>query len=473
MKNENDIVILPFNSAKINGKYLVSNMMGCWDALTPAEFRQLNALRLKSSDALAQRLRTRGIVVDQSNIADVITGFRSLNANLFTDTSLHIAVLTKRCNLRCSYCQAEGGTLSQDMTIEVAGRVLKYLFDVANPSVVLEFQGGEPVLNWPVLELLVVNARKFNTLGKKLQLVLVTNLMLLDDKKMAFLAKHDVDVCSSLDGPKDIHDRNRVDIEGRGTYSEVVARIRRFKDKFGRKVTLLPTITKHSLAHPERIIDEYVSLGQEEISLRPANCMGSARCSWRDIGVTPEEFCDFYQRGFEHIIKINRQGRHLSERVARVILTKVLAKRDPGYVDMMSPCGAGRSTMVYMPDGSAYPCDEARMLGEEMFKLGNIVNEEFDAILNKENLLNLLQASCVNLWHYSSVFSPWMGYCPVVNYAEQKNIVPKTACSSMQKIQAFQYEHIFSRLIEGGDQADIFNRWTEGKRYGAQEKKTS
>ncbi|MBF0594797.1 MAG: radical SAM protein [Candidatus Omnitrophica bacterium] len=473
MKNENDVVILPFNSAKINGKYLVSNAMGCWDALTPAEFRLLNALQLNPATALGRRLLTRGIAVDQNNIQDVIAGYRSLNANLFTDTSLHIAILTKRCNLRCTYCQAEGGASSQDMTLEVAGRVLKYLFDVANPSVVLEFQGGEPVLNWPVLEALVLNARKINTLGKKLQIVLVTNMLLLDDTKMAFLAKHQVDVCSSLDGPKDIHDRHRVDLKGQGTYSDVVARIRRFKDKFGRKVSLLPTITKYSLAHPERIIDEYVALGQDEIALRPANCMGSARCSWPDLGVTPEEFCDFYQRGLEHIIKINRQGRYLSERIARVMLTKVLAKRDPGYVDMMSPCGAGRSTMVYMPDGSAYPCDEARMLGEEMFKLGNIVNEEFDAILNKENLLNLLQASCANLWHYSSVFSPWMGYCPVVNYAVQKNIVPKVACSPMQKIQVSQYEQIFSRLIEGGDQVTIFNRWTEGKPDAATKKKTA
>ena len=100
MKKENDSVILPFNSALINGKHLVSNMMGCWDALTPAEFRQLNTLRLGSAGALGQRLRARGIIVDPSNIQDVVTGFRSLNANLFTDTALHIAVLTKRCNLR-------------------------------------------------------------------------------------------------------------------------------------------------------------------------------------------------------------------------------------------------------------------------------------------------------------------------------------------------------------------------------------
>ena len=98
------------------------------------------------------RLLERGLIVDEDNIRRVIDGYRSLNANLFTDTSLHIAVVTKRCNLRCTYCHAEGGASSEDMSIETAGRVLQYLFDVRNNSVTLEFQGGEPLLNWPVVQ---------------------------------------------------------------------------------------------------------------------------------------------------------------------------------------------------------------------------------------------------------------------------------------------------------------------------------
>ena len=45
------------------------------------------------------------------------------------------------------------------------------------------------------------NARKFNTLGKNLNIVLVTNMLLMDDEKMRFLADHDVDVCTSAGRP--------------------------------------------------------------------------------------------------------------------------------------------------------------------------------------------------------------------------------------------------------------------------------
>ena len=320
--------ILPFNVDKINDKYLVSNMMGCWDALSELEFRQLNSMRVLEGGPLFDRLLARGIILDEKNIRSVIDGYRSLNANLFTDTSLHIAVLTKRCNLRCTYCHAEGGASSEDMSIETATRVLQYLFDVRNNNVTLEFQGGEPLLNWPIVQFLTENARKANTLGKNLNIVLITNLLLMDDEKMRFLVDHNVDVCTSLDGPASIHDKNRVDVHGRGTHAQLVDKIKHLSKKFGRRINMLPTITRHSLSHPEAIVDEYVRLGQGEIPLRPVNRIGYACGNWEDIGYTAEEFNVFYSKALAYILKLNISGTYISERSARTILTKVLLKKD-------------------------------------------------------------------------------------------------------------------------------------------------
>ena len=57
--------ILPFNAEKINDKYLVTNMMGCWDALNEKEFRQLNSLRVLEGGDLFNRLLERGLIVDE------------------------------------------------------------------------------------------------------------------------------------------------------------------------------------------------------------------------------------------------------------------------------------------------------------------------------------------------------------------------------------------------------------------------
>ncbi|MBF0485612.1 MAG: His-Xaa-Ser system radical SAM maturase HxsB [Candidatus Omnitrophica bacterium] len=465
MKKTKDFVILPFNSARLKNKYLVSNVLGAWDFLGPAEFKQFSAFGFSKESPFFSRLKERGLVADDSNIQSVIESFRNTNENLFLDTSLHIAVVTTRCNLSCSYCQAKTPH-PKDMSYEVAAQVLKYMFDVRNPSVTLEFQGGEPLLNWPVVKFMIESARKINTTGKNLKITIVSNLLLLDEEKMKVLAKHNVDVCTSLDGPQKIHDTNRISAGGQGTYQQVVRKIKIFKDKFGKSVSLLPTITKDSLKNPKAIIDEYVKWGQKEIALRPVNNMGTASCSWASLGYSPEEFCDFYSQAMEYILKFNQEGIFIRERTANLILTKVLAKKDHRYVDLLSPCGAGRLVMAYMPDGSCYPCDEARMLNEDMFKLGNILNEKYDDMMKKENLLHLLEASCSNLWNYASVYSPWMGVCPVVNYALQKNVIPKVACSPMQKILTFQFEYIFGKILSGGDVLKTFNRWVEGEGYG-------
>jgi uncharacterized protein len=453
--------ILPFNSEKINNKYLVTNIMGCWDALNEKEFRQLNSLRVEQGGDLFNRLLERGLIVDEGNIRRIIDGYRNLNANLFTDTSLHIAVVTKRCNLRCTYCHAEGGASSEDMSIETASRVLQYLFDVRNNNVTLEFQGGEPLLNWPVVKFLTEHARKFNTLGKNLNIVLVTNMLLMDDEKMRFLADHDVAVCTSLDGPAEIHDKGRVDVAGRGTHAQVVEKITHFAKKFGRHVHMLPTITRHSLAHPEKIIDEYVRLGQGEIALRPVNRIGYACGNWEDIGYTAEEFNVFYTKAMAYVMKLNTSGTYLSERTARTILTKVLLKQDPSYVDMMNPCGAGRTVMSYAPNGGCYPTDEARMLGDDIFRLGNIKDESYDNILNKENFFFLLSAGCSDLWNYRSVYSPWLGVDPVVNYAVEKNVIPK-GNSRLQQVLKHQFRSVFSYLLGDNKYAEVFQRWTQG-----------
>ncbi|MDP2653399.1 MAG: His-Xaa-Ser system radical SAM maturase HxsB [Candidatus Omnitrophota bacterium] len=462
--------ILPFNSEKFNEKYLVTNVLGCWDALNDEEFRQLHSLRVSPGGALFNRLLERGLIVDADNIRRVLDDYRNLNANLFSDTSLHIAVLTKRCNLRCTYCHAEGGASSEDMSMETAARVLQYLFDVENKSVTLEFQGGEPLLNWPVVQLLTENARKFNTLGKNLSIVIVTNMLLLDDEKMRFLADHDVQVCTSLDGPADIHDKNRVTVGGRGSHAEVVEKIEHLAKKFGRRVSMLPTITRHSLAHPERIIDEYLRLGQGEIALRPVNKIGYACNCWDDVGYTAEEFNGFYDRAMAYIMKLNTSGTFLSERIARTILTKILFKKDPAYVNMMNPCGFGRTVMAYAPDGGCYPTDEARMLGDDIFRLGDINKENYDDMLNKENLLFLLSAGCSDLWNYRSVYSPWLGVDPVVNYALEKNVV-LMGNSRLEQVLAHQFRTVFSYLLSDKKYAEIFQRWPQGVSYEKEEGK--
>jgi len=466
MKTKSEWAVLPYNSSRVDNKYLISNFFGSWSILNQEDFVALEQLRVSQDSPLFKRLSQDGMIVQGETLPGLINQFRSLNDHLFIDTALHIAVVTTRCNFSCRYCQTKTKQ-GQDMNFDVALRVLKYLFDVRNPKVNLEFQGGEPLLNWKVIKFLAENARKINVTGKDLRISLVTNGILLDDKKIDFLIDNDVSICISLDGPEEVHDKNRIFNNSLGTYKQVIKAIKRLrkayqKRKIDKPTDLLATISRYSLSSPQGIIDEYINLGAEQIALRPLNKMGIAKEQWPDIGYSPEEFIDFWTKGMDYIIKLNKKGVKIKERIAAVLLRKILKKENPGYVDMSAPCGSGRSVLVYMPNGDAYPCDEARMTGSDTFKLGNILKSSYEDLMKSSNLFCICEASLPELWDYNCAYLPWMGTCPVLNYASEGNLVPKITATPLHKIYHAQLDYIFRKIIEDKANEKIFWNWANG-----------
>lgn len=457
--DKDNFALIPFQQCILKDKYLVSNFLGGWDFLDKEEFNTLNSFKLEGNTPFSNRIYERGLLADENNLKDLIERYKNLNSNLFHDTSLHIAVVTTKCNLSCKYCQAK--TNSADMDIEVAESVLKRLFEVNNPCVTLELQGGEPLLNWETSKFLIVNSRKLNNGCKNLKIAVVTNLTLLDEEKAKFLVDYDVEICVSLDGPRHLHNKNRIFSKNKGSYDTVIANIKWLKEKFNKEVNLLPTITEYSLKYFKEIIDEYIKRGQADIALRPVNKLGNACVNWDDLGYSVEEFTNFYKNAMDYILALNKKGIFIKERIAGVILKKILCGQDMGYTEMMNPCGAGRAQIVYMPDGECFPCDEARMLGGETFLLGNILEKNHNDLMGNENLLHLLQTSLINLWDANSVFSPWIGTCPVLNYSTQGNFIPKIQCSSLHKIYNFQFKYIFEKILESKENLDIFESWVK------------
>lgn len=463
MKKQENWAIVPYNAKKIDGKYLISNFYGSWSLLSRGDFLTLEQFNIEEKSPLFNRLYQEGIIVKEEKIPVLTQQFRQINSHLFNDTSLHIAVVTTRCNLKCNYCQTKTKE-PQDMDFAVAARILKYLFDVRNECVNLEFQGGEPLLNWKVVRFLVENVRKINTVGKNLIISIVTNGTYLDQEKIDFLLDNNVNICISLDGTAAIHNKNRVFNNNQATYDKVIAAIKRLKKayqkrKIDRPLDLLPTITRYSLPFAEKIIDEYIALGVKRIAIRPVNKIGFAKKEWGVLGYSAQEFNNFWARAMEYILKLNKKGVKLQERMASVMLQKILKKTNPGYVDLMSPCGAGRATLAYMPNGDVYPCDEARMVGSDMFKLGNILHSDYEEIMKSSNLFCMCEASLTELWDYNSAFLPWTGTCPVLNYLQGDNLVPKIRATPLYQIYNFQFEYLFKKLLESKENNDIFGQW--------------
>ena len=76
---------------------------------------------------------------------------RTRFCRLASFTTLHIFVVSLRCEHSCPYCQVSRQSADKgqfDMSEETARRALEATFRSPSPKIKIEFQGGEPLLNF-------------------------------------------------------------------------------------------------------------------------------------------------------------------------------------------------------------------------------------------------------------------------------------------------------------------------------------
>lgn len=138
--------------------------------------------------------------------------------------------ITERCNQRCRYCPygcaGRGAPRRDDMSWETVRQSIHYLLShAAAATPVLDMFGGEPTLNWPVLQQAILYVRR-DLRRPDVEIVLCTNGTLLDRPKLEFLMANKVVLQISLDGPARVHDKARVLSGGGPTHAAVLRKLR-------------------------------------------------------------------------------------------------------------------------------------------------------------------------------------------------------------------------------------------------------
>src|SRR5690554_3043280 len=137
--------------------------------------------------------------------------------------------VTQNCNFRCSYCaytQNSGNQRlhsSQRMNFDTAKKALGFLHEhsIDSPKINIAFYGGEPLLEFELIKKTVYLAeKKFS--GKTITYNITTNGSLLTEEVLDFFSKHRISLMISVDGPKEIHDKNRKFINKEGTFDSIL-----------------------------------------------------------------------------------------------------------------------------------------------------------------------------------------------------------------------------------------------------------
>jgi uncharacterized protein len=257
-----DLSLLPFNLERTGtNQYLVANMVGDFVRLTEDELKRLVDLRIRPGDGLYEKAYSAHLITGTNQTAQrqlLAARLRSRMSFLQQVTPLHIFVVTLRCEHSCPYCQVSRQSTDRsrfDMSEETAMRALHIAFASPAGRIKIEFQGGEPLLNFPMIEAIVAAAKSRS--GKKVDFVIASNLALLDDAVLDFCKTNNILLSTSLDGPADLHNKNRPR-PGANSHELAVAGIRRAREVLGPdRVGALMTTTEASL---DRVDDIIVSI---------------------------------------------------------------------------------------------------------------------------------------------------------------------------------------------------------------------
>jgi len=186
-----------------------------------------------------------------SNLIDIIAyRYRTKKSFLYEFTSLHIFVLTLRCEHSCNYCQVSRVSEDHnkyDMSKENIDRYIDFMFKSPNKNITMEFQGGEPLLVFELIKYSIIRTEEINLSYKKnIKYVVCTNLVLIDIEKLEFFKTYDVVISTSLDGPEFLHNKNRVKPNG-NSYQSALRGIEISRKYLGEdKVSALMTTTQLS-----------------------------------------------------------------------------------------------------------------------------------------------------------------------------------------------------------------------------------
>ena len=285
------------------------------------------------------------------------------------------------CNLACRYCFYRSRPSdpyrhqrTQTMSPEVLASLIAQHLRLSESAAAFGWQGGEPTLaGLDFFRQAVSFQSRYGSSGQVVSNALQTNGILLDAEWARFLRRYQFLVGVSLDGPAEVHDPWRVDLNGGPTFEQVMESLRILR-RYRVATNVLAVVHHLNWQHVEQTLDFFVSQRLHYLQFVPAiDRLPDGRLT--EYSLRPAEYADFLCRLFDAWY-----GRGQPEVSVRLFdnLVSVAA----GLGNEMCEFGA-RCDSYYVVEfnGDVYPCD---FFVTESLRLGNLRQQPLREILDSE-----------------------------------------------------------------------------------------
>lgn len=314
-----------------------------------------------------------------------------------------ISVLIKpgsgSCNIDCSYCfykdlQESGDVSNQGVMSEWTMKALiKNVFVDLDDGDYIEFafQGGEPTLiGMEFYEDFVESVKNINRPNVNVSYSLQTNGILVDETWCDFFNKNKFLIGLSLDGPKVINDKYRVNQNGEGTYEKII-NVKNMFDEKNIDYNILSVLTNELAREPELM---WKFIKEEDIKfIQFIPCLDEIDNKLdSEYALNPENFAYFYK----NIFNLWKESLYNNEYYSIGFIDQLITFLNGQSNGTCSIKGRCNPQYVIEADGSVYPCDFYVL---KKYKAGNIRTDNLRKLFYNQSMQEFL-TSDKNLSNY-------------------------------------------------------------------------
>jgi len=340
------------------------------------------------SHPLIEKLKANGFL-KASAIQEIIHPFDNIAQDLVNNRIMRLTLqVTQQCNFRCDYCVYSGSYNNREhsgkrMELELAKKGIDFLIKHSKDTKVLNigFYGGEPLLEIDLIKECIKYAIE-KAEGKEVDFVMTTNGSLLNEEIVSFFLDYNVALTISLDGPKEIQDKNRRFINNCGTFDVVYNNLKSLTQKFPElkrrlnfNMVIDPTIQLNCL-------NDFVA-SEEDLFDEAALTTGFISDNYRKNAVATSEefFADWEYNRFKYLLFLqNKLPGMKDSKLMQSSFSQLFSLGDSlrlNYPQLheaehhSGPCVPGQVRLFMDVHGTFYPCERV-CESSEIMKIGNI-----------------------------------------------------------------------------------------------------